>query len=140
MPRAVAIVLATLFLAACTSRGAQPGSAHVTGTVTYRERIVLPPTATIRVQVVDVSRADAPAILLGEQLIRANGKQVPFAFEIPYESARIEANHTYAVQARIDADGRLWFVSDTRYPVITRSAPTHVDMVLKPVGRAAAAK
>lgn len=134
MLRAAAIVLAALFLAGCTSTGGQPGSARVTGTVTYRERIALPPTAVIRVRLVDVSRADAPAIVLGEQIVEVRGKQIPFAFEIPYDPSRIESRHTYAVQARIEVDGRLWFVSDTGYPVITRGAPTHVDLVLKAVG------
>jgi putative lipoprotein len=137
MTRAVPIILAVLYLGGCAIPSAVPpdsaAAPHVTGTVTYRERIVLPPTATIRLQVVDVSRADAPAIVLGEQIIQANGKQVPFAFQIPYDSARIEANRTYAVQARIEADGRLWFVSDISCPVITRGAPKHVDMVLKAV-------
>ena len=80
--------------------------AKVTGTVTYRERIALPPTAVIKVQLVDVSRADAPAIVLGEQVTHAAGKQVPFAFEIPFDPARIEASHSYAVQARIEQDGQ----------------------------------
>lgn len=134
MLRAAAIVLAALFLAGCTSTGGQPVSARVTGTVTYRERIALPPTAVIRVRLVDVSRADAPAIVLGEQIVEVRGKQIPFAFEIPYDPSRIESRHTYAVQARIEVDGRLWFVSDIHYAVITRGAPTHVDLVLKSVG------
>ena len=109
-------------------------SAKVTGTVAYRERMALPPTAVIKVQLVDVSRADAKAIVLGEQIIEAKGKQVPFAFEIPYDPATIEANHTYAVQARIEDGGQLRFINDQRYAVITRGAPTKVDMVLKSVG------
>ena len=108
--------------------------AKVTGTVTYRERIALPPTALIKVQLVDVSRADAPSIVLGEQVTQAAGKQVPFSFEIPFDPARIEANYSYAVQARIEVDGKLRFISDRHYGVITRGAPTHVDMVLQSVG------
>jgi putative lipoprotein len=96
-----------------------------------------PPTTVIKMQLVDVSRADVPAVVLGEQIITASGKQVPFAFEISFDPARIESKHTYAVQARIEVDGRLWFVSDTRYPVITRGAQTHVEVVLKAVGGAA---
>jgi uncharacterized lipoprotein YbaY len=38
------------------------------------------------------------------------------------------------VQARIEEDGKLRFISDQHYGVITRGAPTHVDMVLKAVG------
>jgi len=107
----------------------------MTGTVGYRERIALPPAATIRVQLVDVSRADAPADVLGEQLIEAAGRQVPFAFEIRYDPARIDERMSYAVQARIEDGGRLLFISDQSYPVITRGAPTAVNLLLKSVGR-----
>ena len=131
------------WLAACSATYAVPtgGGASVgkvTGTVTYRERIALPPTAVIKVQLVDVSRADAPAIVLGEQVTHASGRQVPFAFEIPFDPARIEANYSYAVQARIEQDGQLRFISDRHYAVITRGAPTHVDMVLRSAGSSSA--
>jgi len=105
-----------------------------TGTVTYRERVALPPTAIIKVQLVDVSRADAPAIVLGEHVTQAAGKQVPFSFEIQFDPAKIQANYSYAVQARIEVDEKLRFISDQHYAVITRGAPTHVDMVLRSVG------
>jgi len=103
----------------------------VTGSVTYRERIALPPSAVVKVRLVDVSRADAPAIMLGEQVIKAAGRQVPFAFDIAYDPRRIDERFSYAVQARIeDEDGRLRFISDRRYPVLTRGAGQHVDLVL----------
>ena len=131
------------WLAACSTTSAVPAGggtsvARVTGTVTYRERIALPPTAVIKVQLVDVSRADAPAIVLGEQVTHAAGKQVPFAFEIQFDPATIEANHSYAVQARIEQDGKLRFISDRHYAVITRGAPTRVDIVLRSVGTSGA--
>ena len=131
------------WLAACSTTSAVPAGggtsvAEVTGTVTYRERIALPPTAVIKVQLVDVSRADAPAIVLGEQVRQAGGKQVPFAFEIQFDPAQIEANHSYAVQARIEQDGKLRFISDRHYAVITRGAPDHVDIVLRSVGTSGA--
>ena len=138
MPKAASIFLGVLLTAGCSGPGTAPAgdgaaSARVTGTVTYLQRIALPPTAAIKVQLVDVSRADAPAVLLGEQIIQAGGKQVPFAFAISYDPARIEANRSYAVQARIEEDGKLRFISDQHYGVITRGAPIHVDMVLKAV-------
>jgi len=131
------------WLAACSTTSAVPvdggpSMSTVTGTVTYRERIALPPTAVIKVQLVDVSRADAPAVVIGEQITQAAGKQVPFSFEIPFDPARIEASHTYAVQARIEQDGKLRFISDRHYAVITRGAPTHVDIVLRSVGSSSA--
>ena len=132
------IALGVLVLAGCSATSVGPeggGGARekVTGTVTYRERIVLAPTAVLKVQLVDVSRADAPAIVIGEQIIQSGGQQVPFAFEIGYEATKIEANHSYAVQARIEDDGRLRFITDRRYDVITRGAPVHVELELRSV-------
>ena len=131
------------WLAACSTTSAVPAGGgasvtKVTGTLTYRERIALPPDAVIKVQLVDVSRADAPAIVIGEQVTHAAGKQVPFAFEIQFDPARIEANYSYAVQARIEKDGKLRFISDRHYAVITGGAPTHVDIVLRSVGSSSA--
>ena len=134
-------ILAALLLAGCAGmsaapRGGGPAAARVTGTVTYLQRVALPASAVIKVQLVDVSRADTPAIVLGEQRITAGGRQVPFAFEIPYDSAKIDPRFTYAVQARIENNGKLLFISDQRHTVSTRDAPNHVDMLLRPVGGA----
>lgn len=133
------IALTAIVLAGCAATSSVPegggaASAKVTGTVTYRERIALPTTAVIKVQLVDVSQADAPAVIIGERIIHTGGKQVPFVFEIAYDSTKIEANHSYAVQARIEDGGQLRFINDQRYAVITRGAPVHVEMVLRLVG------
>jgi putative lipoprotein len=39
------------------------------GEVVYRERIALPPNAVLSVQLADVSLADAPAAIIGEQKV-----------------------------------------------------------------------
>jgi putative lipoprotein len=130
----VAVWLAGCSAATVVPVGGGGGVAKVTGTVTYRERMALPPTAVIKVQLADVSRADAPAVVLGEQVIQAAGNQVPFTFEVTFDPAQIVANHTYAVQARIEDDGKLRFISDQRYAVITGGAPITADILLKPVG------
>jgi putative lipoprotein len=134
-------IVAALLLSACAGKTAAPGGTagappRVTGTVTYLQRIALPPTALIKVQLADVSRADAPAIVLGEALIRAEGGQVPFPFAIAYDPAKIDQRFTYAVSARIEDGGKLLFITDTRYPVLTRGAPSHVELVLRPVSGA----
>lgn len=136
MARRFAFALAAV-LAGCASSVAPSGGgvpAKVTGTVSYPQRIALPPTATVTVRLVDVSRADAPSITLGEQVIPTAGRQPPFAFEIPYDPAKIEARNSYAVQARIEDAGKLLFISDRRYSVIAGGAPTQVDIVVRQVG------
>lgn len=134
--RKAAFVLGcVLLITGCALDLSQPTqSKNVTGSVTYRERIALAPSAVVKVRLVDVSRADAPATVIGEQVIKAAGRQVPFAFEIAYDPKRIEERFTYALQARIeDEDGRLRFISDRHYPVLTRGAGQHVDLVLRAV-------
>ena len=97
----------------------------VTGSVTYRPRIALPPDAVVRVRLEDVSLADAPATVLAEQTIRTQGRQVPIAFTLDYDPARIEPRHRYAVRAEIrDGSGHLLWVSDTVHPVLTQGAPS----------------
>ncbi len=106
------------------------GDAAVTGTVTYRERIALTPGATLIVQIRDTSYADAAAPLIAEQVISDPG-QVPIEFKVPYDPDDIDSGNVYSVSARIEeSDGRLAFINDTAYDVITRGSPKRVDMVL----------
>jgi putative lipoprotein len=107
--------------------------ATLTGTVTYRQRIALPPQALIIVQLVDVSKADAPAEIIATQVITAAGRQVPFNFELIYKPMKILSDHTYTVQARITVDGQLTFINTTQYPVLTQGAPATVEVVVEPV-------
>jgi uncharacterized lipoprotein YbaY len=101
----------------------------VTGAVFYRERIALPPDARIIVKLVDVSRADAPAVVLAEQEIVPEGS-VPVAFELEYDPAQIDERMSYAVQARIESGGGLMFTTTQMIPVITRDSPTEDVQVL----------
>jgi putative lipoprotein len=86
----------------------------VTGAVTYRQRIALPPDAVLSVELADVSLADAPATVIGERKIAPAG-QVPIRFEIGFDPKVVLPGRTYAIQARITADGRLLFITDTRH-------------------------
>jgi len=111
----------------------------VTGTVTYLQRSALPPTAVIEVQLQDVSRVGAPAVVMSTQTIEAQGKQVPFPYELKYDPAQIDARNTYAVRATIKDGGKLLFTSTTHIPVITNGAPTsNVEIIVEPVASSGA--
>jgi uncharacterized lipoprotein YbaY len=95
----------------------------VTGVVVYRERIALPPDAALTVRLLDVSRTDAPGVVLGEQRVQPTG-QVPIPFEIPYDQAGIDDRMSCALEARIETGGTLLFVSTRAVPVITGGSPS----------------
>jgi putative lipoprotein len=109
---------------------------RVSGTVTYRERIALDPAAEVVVQLLDVSRMDAPSTVLAEQRIKANGKQVPFAYELKVDAARIDPRMRYAVSARISRGEQLLFINDTQYSVLTQGGGATADLVLVRVAQA----
>jgi len=93
---------------------------HVTlsGTATYLQRIALPPDAKLIVRVSDVSRMDAAAPVIAETTIETAGKQVPLAFSLTYDSAKIDPRGRYGVSARIeDGGGRLIWITDTHNPL-----------------------
>ena len=111
----------------------QTDKATVTGTVSYLPRIAMPPNAILEVQLVDVSRADAPAIVLASQGTVFGDRQVPIPFELVYDSEQIDPRFSYAVQARIIVDGQLRFVNTSRVAVITQGNPTTVEVQVDPV-------
>ena len=81
-------------------------------------------------QIRDTSYADASAELIAEQVISDPGK-VPIKFKVPYDRDDIDSRNTYSVSARIEeSDGRLAFINDTAYDVITGGNPRKVNMVL----------
>ena len=93
----------------------------IRGVASYRERLMLPPQAVFEAQLEDVSRADAPARVLGRSQV--TGASTPIRFEIPYLPEMISARSRYSVSARITVDGELWFVNETRIGVFADGAP-----------------
>lgn len=116
-----------------TTTESQLGVARVTGTVTYRVRMILPVDALVRVDLVDISRQGAPALIIGLQEIETGGRQVPIPFEIAYKTAVIDPTRTYAVQARILSGQRLLFTNTTTYKVITNGVVSNIEIVVEQV-------
>ena len=113
---------------------AAPGDSIVSGNVTYLDRSALPENAVVDVELVDASRADAPATVLATYSISIGGAQQPFPFELAYDPAAINPGALILVQARITVDGQLRYISQTAIPVITNGAPTeNVDVLVSPV-------
>ena len=110
-------------------------SALLNGTVTYLPRIALPPEAEVTVTLADVSRADAPSTPMGQTTFKTEGKQVPLAWTLAYDKAKIDETMSYAVSARIDVDGKLAWISDTNIPALTRGAPMDsIEVRVRPAG------
>ncbi|WP_455914593.1 YbaY family lipoprotein [Pseudomonas syringae] len=111
----ILLTLMTTVLAACAHTPDNlPGS--VDGEVFYLQRMALPPTATLKVSLQDVTLADAPAQILASQNGPIKG-QVPLPFHLTYDQKQVQPGHTYSVSARIEVDGKLLMISTERYTV-----------------------
>jgi putative lipoprotein len=93
------------------------------GTVSYHQRVALPPDAVLRVMIKDVSQTDAAAKSLAEEDIPAKGHQMPIKFELKYDPAALDPGHRYSILAKITHGDRLMFTSTNSYPVLTQGAP-----------------
>jgi putative lipoprotein len=118
------------------SDASQAAERSVKGEVVYRERIALPPSALVTVQLADVSLADAPAAIVAEQKITPAG-QAPIPFELKFDSSAIQKQNRYALQARITVDNKLMFLNDEHHSVDPLAAEPQTVMV-KMVGKDAA--
>ena len=127
------VALATLVATCAQGTRMQPTAGVVSGTISYRERIALPPDAVAEIWIADVSPGMMVAqVLLADTTVRAEGRQVPLPFEIRFEPARAEATHTYALKAVIkSADGQELFTSGDSAFVITQGNPSRIDLVLR---------
>jgi putative lipoprotein len=105
----------------------------IEGSASYRERIALRPGAVLEVELLDVSRADAPAERLASIRVKAQG-QAPIPFTLHYDPAMIEQNRTYAVTAKLILQGKIVFRSDTVHPVLTRGAGNTVEILMVRTG------
>jgi putative lipoprotein len=126
---AIAAVLLTLPATALAQN-----TSNVTGSATIRQRIALPNNAVITLQLADISRQGAPAQVIAQQTITANGAQAPFPFTLQYDKARITTTGVYIVQGNIKVNGQLRYTTTAAYRVITQGNPTNVAVTMDAVG------
>ncbi len=111
-------ILLAIVVAACSSQSS------VSGEITFQGGGGIPDDATVTVQIQDTSLADAPAEVIGEQVITDAG-EFPVSYDVSYDPDQIVENHTYTMRARITAsDDTLLYINDTSIPVITNGNPT----------------
>jgi len=107
----------------------------VKGSVTYLQQIAMPAGALLEISLVDISRVDAPASIIGTTQIYGPFTS-PVKFRINVDPEKIEAKNDYAVRATIRVDGKLYMSTDKAYLVLTKERGNNVDLALRGVGGA----
>lgn len=109
----------------------------LSGTVTYRERIALAPTAVLEVRLDDVTRPGAASPMVARVRFEQLG-QVPIRFELPYDATAIDPRGRYALRATISDGGVLLFASMDTTLVLTQGHGPRADLVLTRIAGSAA--
>jgi uncharacterized lipoprotein YbaY len=123
--------LAAIQLAGCATK--PPNT--VEGSSIYRDRIALPPDAVFEAELLDESRADAQATVLGRATIDPAG-QPPFHFRIAYDETAVQPGRRYAVRATVKHQDRLLFTTDQTYPALEgEGAPLKMMLVSAGAGK-----
>jgi putative lipoprotein len=134
LTRLPAAALALLVLAGCGAgipfMTSADGAPVLKGTVSYRERIALPPDSMLIVSLTDTSPVIVNTRIIAEAVLRVDGKDPPIPFELPYDRARIASDRDYGVRAAIRSGDRILFETSGAYPVITRGNPKRVELQL----------
>lgn len=109
---------------------AQTVEPEVSGTITYRQKIALPPDAVVRIEIIDVSERVRDFVVVAEQTIKNPGA-VPIKFQISCPPDRIDPNHQYRLLARIeDSSGKALFTSSKAYPVISKGSANTLEVIV----------
>ncbi|MCL5956042.1 MAG: META domain-containing protein [Gammaproteobacteria bacterium] len=104
-------------------------AATLEGTATYRERMMLPPSAVFEATLQDVSKTGAAPKTLGRAILDPAG-QPPFRFAIDYDAAAIQPDGHYVVNAMVSVPGRMLFVALARHLEFTgTTAPVQLLLV-----------
>jgi putative lipoprotein len=86
---------------------------NLSGEVTYRERVALPETAVLNIELIDLAWPDRPRLSVSAP---TGAGQVPLAFTLTFEDSLILPQHSYALNAQINA-GDMQFRNVDPFPV-----------------------
>lgn len=94
-------------------------SASIKGKITCAAAAEIPQGAKLSLALQDVSRADAASITLAK-VEQADLKTFPISYELPFDPAKLtnKVPNFYALSARIEKEGKLLFINDTRIEVL----------------------
>lgn len=128
------VAIVTILFFAAASSLAETRSLSITA---RSETTALPQDAIIEVELLDVSRADAPSTALVSR--RLGITSLPVSIELPYDSEAIDRRMSYVVAARLLSGDKVLLRTTKAYPVLTRGGSDSVEVVLERLAAAPSA-
>jgi len=123
------VLFSVLYLTGCGGEEISDNMVEVRGFATYREKIALPGSARLEIELQDVTIVDVPAEILGRTVVE-NAGQVPIVFVITLNATKFEQGHIYSVRGSIYDGNRVLFTTDKVYPVDLENLDGLLEIVL----------
>lgn len=129
MSASARIVLAALIL---VSVSCAPGpTVEIEGTISYTQRIMLPPTAIARAYVVPLGGTGVPGPELAE-FISDPPSRVPVPFRLEIDTGKLTTGARYQLRGEITVDDQLMFFGYQELGDDPVAWPSEVELVVKP--------
>lgn len=129
----VVFCLLTQFGGQTVLAGGEESMQRIEGTVWYRERMLPPPGSEISVTLADVAKMDVAAEVIASRRFPATGAP-PWDFVLEYDPGKLGPKGRYALQGRLEADGRLLFINTSEIPAFEQDPELPVRIMLSKVG------
>lgn len=100
--------------------------------VSYRERKMLPPGATLTVTLEDVSKMDVASVVIDSKTTTLNGAP-PYQMTLEYSPSQIDPRMNYALRARIEHQGKLLFINQQHIPAFSDAAQSTRKILVQSV-------
>ncbi|MDN0073938.1 YbaY family lipoprotein [Crenobacter sp. SG2303] len=125
--------LAASLLAGCATGGGYTPT-YLNGSVTVPADSKLQLSKVhVKVRLLDVSQADAPAGVLAEQYLN-RPRAFPMPFSLCYDRRALLPGHRYAVDAQLFVDGELKMLNAAQVPVLDQASPAEPTVSLERIG------
>jgi len=104
--------------------GQKPGMFEVTGQITYRERVALPPQSIAVVTLRDVTTPNAASTVIAEQRTDLAGRQVPVDFRVAVDRSTLLPERRYSIRGSIiSPDQQVLWVTNEQH-IVDPSKPS----------------
>ncbi|MGG4665233.1 YbaY family lipoprotein [Providencia vermicola] len=107
-------------------------SGKIEGRVVIVQSSVIPAGAIVTVTLADTSIADLPALILSQKYYDSFNNRPTIPFELTYHKNEVRPEGKLTVNATVNADGKLLYITDSVVEVINNGVTKNIELLMVP--------
>ncbi|ENU1226872.1 MULTISPECIES: YbaY family lipoprotein [Providencia] len=105
-------------------------SGKIEGRVVILQNTALPEGAVVTITLADTTVADLPALILSQKYYNSVNNRPTIPFELTYQKNEVRQEGRLVVNATVNANGKLLYISDGVAEVINNGITTNVELLM----------